>query len=74
MKTKNRLYKFLLYVTNNEEHPRDEEKWDIAGFIISTTVLSIGIYLICIYKEILWAPFLIIEYLWYIDNMRHNRQ
>ena len=70
---KNKPYKFLLYVTNNEDKPRDEEKWDIAGFIIATIALLIGLYFIWKKREILWASFLIIEYLWYIDNMRHNR-
>jgi len=35
--------------------------------------LVVGVYLIKIKSEYMWLPFLVIEYLWYIDNMRNNR-
>jgi hypothetical protein len=72
-KKHSKLYNWLLYITNNHEISKDEEKWDIGGFILATVVLFAGIIVIILVKEYVWAAFLIIEYLWYIDNMRHNR-
>ena len=68
-----KLKKFLLYMTNNEETSRHEEWFDIAFFIVNTTALILGSwYLIHIgYWE--WIAFLVIEYTWAMDTMRHNR-
>lgn len=67
------LKRFLLYVTNNDQNPRDEQKFDFAFFIINTTALVLGSVLLFWYGEPQWIPFLIIEYTWALDNMRHNR-
>ncbi len=67
------LKKWLLYITNNEEVSRHEEQFDIGFFIINTiAVVAGGIYLGYI-GEWHWIPFLIIEYTWAVDTMRHNR-
>lgn len=69
----NAIKKLLLYVTNNEEISRHEEQFDIAFFVTNTLALVLGgAYLIYV-QEIQWLPFLIIEYTWAIDTMRHNR-
>jgi len=69
----NKFIHFLKYITNNEAHPKHEMEFDIAFFIITTLALIAGIILL-IYKNMLeWTAFLIIEYIWCIDNMRHNR-
>lgn len=68
-----KLKDFFLYITNNETVPRHEEQFDIAFFVINTlAVLLGGVYLGYI-GEWHWIPFLIIEYTWAIDTMRHNR-
>ena len=68
-----KLWQWLLYVTNNEKESRHEEAFDIAFFVINTiAVLAGGLYLLCI-NEWQWIPFLVIEYTWALDNMRHNR-
>ncbi|MCX6819668.1 MAG: hypothetical protein NT019_00030 [Candidatus Adlerbacteria bacterium] len=67
------LKKWLLYITNNEEVSRHEEEFDIAFFIINTlAVIGGSIYVACI-GQWEWIPFLVIEYTWAIDTMRHNR-
>ena len=67
------MKKFLLYITNNENASRHETEFDIAFFIVNTAAVFIGgIYLARI-DEWQWIPFLIIEYTWAIDTMRHNR-
>ncbi len=68
------LKRFLLYITNNEEMPRHEPQFDIAFFVINTVALVVGCVLLSVSGEIAWIPFLIIEYTWALDNMRHNRE
>jgi hypothetical protein len=67
------IYRFLVYVTNNEETPRHEKEFDIAFFIVNTLTIIVGATY-CVYiQELQWIPFLIIEYTWAVDTMRHNR-
>ena len=67
------LKKFLLYITNNEDNPRHEPQFDIVFFVVNTTAVTVGtVYLVYI-QELQWIPFLVIEYSWALDNMRHNR-
>jgi len=67
------LKRWLLYVTNNEETSRHEQAFDIGFFIVNTTALVAGGVLLIVYNEPQWIPFLVIEYSWALDNMRHNR-
>lgn len=67
------IKKFLLYITNNEEVPRHEAQFDIAFFIINTLALVLGSIYLSYVGSFEWIPFLIIEYTWAIDTMRHNR-
>ncbi len=65
--------KWLLYLTNNEEVSRHENEFDIAFFLINTLcVVGGGLYIAYI-GEWVWLPFLVIEYAWAIDTLRHNR-
>jgi len=69
----NRLRKWLMYITNNEEVSRHEEAFDAIFFIINTSALIFGITLFIMQDEVQWIPVLAIEYTWALDNMRHNR-
>ncbi len=64
---------WLLYLTNNEKESRHEEAFDIAFFVINSTALIAGTYLLILNDEPQWIPFLVIEYIWALDNIRHNR-
>ncbi len=67
------IKKFLFYITNNEDISRHEEIFDIAFFLVNTLALVLGaIYLINVH-EWQWIAFLVIEYTWAMDTMRHNR-
>ena len=68
-----KLWKWLLYITNNEEKSRHEELFDGVFFIINTVALFFGIAMFIIYNAPEWIPVLIIEYTWAFDNMRNNR-
>ena len=68
-----KLKKFLLYITNNEETTRHEEWFDIGFFIVNTIAVVVGGWYLWYIHEIQWIPFLIIEYTWAMDTMRHNR-
>jgi len=68
-----KLKKFLVYITNNEESPRHETEFDIAFFIINTFAVVVGSWYLSYIHELQWIPFLILEYTWAIDTMRHNR-
>jgi hypothetical protein len=67
------MKKFLLYITNNEKESRHEELFDIVFFIVTTLALVIGIIVLISVNEPQWIAFLIIEYIWALDNIRHNR-
>ncbi len=67
------LKKFLLYVTNNEDSSRHEQEFDMAFFIINTLAVFLGGTYLAYIGEWHWIPFLVIEYTWAIDTMRHNR-
>ena len=70
MKTVMRWFK---WITNNESTPRHEVEFDIGFFVVNTIALVVGCYFIYTLGEIQWIAFLIIEYNWALDNMRHNR-
>jgi len=73
IRRKSIMHRWLLYFTNNEEKSRHEEGFDIAFLIINTIAVGLGSYLLYHYGEPQWIPFLVIEYTWAMDNMRHNR-
>jgi hypothetical protein len=64
---------FLYYVTNNEKESRHEEFFDVLFLVINTAALVGGIVILVMLGEIGWIAFLVIEYNWALDNMRHNR-
>lgn len=68
------IKRFLMYITNNEEMPRYEKEFDYAFFVINTVAVLLGSTLLYVYHEPQWIPFLVIEYTWALDNMRHNRE
>jgi len=68
-----KIYDFLKFITNNEKNSRYELEFDIIFFIISTISLIAGIALLFIKHTEEWIAFLIIEYIWCMDNLRHNR-
>lgn len=68
------IYNWLIWVTNNKERPKHEIEFDIAFFIINTLALFIGSIFLIWSQSAEWIAFLIIEYTWALDNMRHNRE
>lgn len=67
------IRQFLLYATNNEDVSRHEEVFDVAFFIINTCALVCGSVYLGYSNNWEWVPFLIIEYTWAVDTIRHNR-
>ena len=67
------IYKWLKWVTNNEDISRHEVEFDITFFFVNTIALIVGAYVLYVTHELKWLAFLIIEYSWAFDNMRHNR-
>lgn len=67
------LHEWLLYLTNNEAVSRHENQFDIGFFIINTVCVVLGSIYIGYIGEWQWIPFLIIEYVWAVDTIRHNR-
>jgi len=67
------MRKFLRYITNNEPRSRHEEVFDEIFWIIETLALSFGIWILLRKHNPEWIPFLVIEYCWAMDNLRHNR-
>ena len=68
-----KLWKWLLYLTNNEETSRHEQLFDVVFLIINTFALIFGVFMFIKYNAPEWIPVLIIEYTWAFDNMRNNR-
>jgi len=70
---KDKIIKFFKFVTNNNRASEHHElEFDITFFIIITIALITGIVLLAIKQMLEWSPFLIIEYIWCLDNLRHN--
>jgi len=67
------MWKVLQYITNNEAQSRHEEIFDAVFWVVNTVALIIGIVLLIRRREPEWIAFLVIEYCWAMDNMRHNR-
>ena len=67
------IYKWLLWITNNEDNPKHEIEFDIGFFIANTICLVAGSIIFIVTKEYGWIAVLVIEYTWALDNMRHNR-
>ena len=67
------MWKFLSYITNNEPQSRHEEIFDAFFWIIETVALIFGTWILLAKHEAQWIPFLVIEYCWAVDNLRHNR-
>jgi hypothetical protein len=67
------MWNFLKYITNNEAVSRHEEIFDAIFWIIETLALILGIWILLMKRSAEWIPFLVIEYCWAMDNLRHNR-
>jgi hypothetical protein len=67
------MRKFLRYITNNEAVSRHEEVFDGIFWVIETAALIFGIWILKSKHSAEWIPFLVIEYCWAMDNLRHNR-
>ena len=67
------MWKFLRYITNNEKQSRHEEIFDAIFWVAETIMLVFGIWILLHMNEPQWIPFLVIEYCWAMDNLRHNR-
>ena len=68
-----KIWKWLLYLTNNEEKSRHEELFDVFFLVVNTIALIFGIFMFVIHSDPEWIPVLVIEYAWAFDNMRNNR-
>ena len=68
------VYSWLLWATNNDSAARLEREFDIAFFIVNTLALLLGSGFLVYIQEYAWIAFLVIEYIWAWDNMRHNRE
>jgi hypothetical protein len=72
--TKNIIIKWLLWVTNNENNPKHEKEFDMVFFVVNTIAIVVGAFWLVKTNTTEWLAFLIIEYTWALDNMRHNRE
>ena len=71
--TNKTMWKFLRYITNNEAQSRHEEVFDVIFWTVETLALCVGIWILLVKHDGEWIPFLVIEYCWAMDNLRHNR-
>ena len=69
----NGIKKLLLYLTNDEDRPRHEEAFDVVFWIVETAMLIFGTLILLKVNAPEWIAFLVIEYCWAWDNLRHNR-
>jgi hypothetical protein len=68
-----KLYKLLLYLTNNDSKPKDEIKFDIGFWVAATITLCISVPLLFTNEEHGWAILAIFWYIQFWDELRHNR-
>ena len=67
------MWDFLKYITNNEVRSRHEEVFDVIFWMVETIALAVGTFILLSKNLAEWIPFLVIEYCWAMDNLRHNR-
>jgi hypothetical protein len=67
------ILRFLLYITNNQARSRHEEIFDMFFWLVETLAVVIGVWILLAKHGSEWIPFLVIEYCWAMDNLRHNR-
>jgi hypothetical protein len=67
------IKELLYYLTNNLKESKHEEIFDMYFFVLNTLALISGVIILLMYDEPQWIPFLVIEYNWALDNIRHNR-
>jgi hypothetical protein len=67
------MWRVLRYITNNEVVSRHEEIFDGIFWIVETVALILGTWLLIAKHSPEWIAFLVIEYCWAVDNLRHNR-
>jgi hypothetical protein len=72
-RSKKPVWKFLQYITNNEAQSRHEEIFDMIFWVIETVALILGIVILLVRNNPEWIAFIVIEYCWAMDNLRHNR-
>jgi len=60
-------------IPQEKRQDKDEIRFDIGFFVVNTLFLIMGGTLLALRNQIEWLPFLVIEYTWALDNMRHNR-
>jgi len=72
-KRPNAIWRFLEYITNNEAQSRHEEIFDMIFWVVETIALVFGAWILISRNVPEWIPFLVIEYCWAMDNLRHNR-
>lgn len=68
-----KIWKWLLYLTNNQEQSTHEEVFDVVFLVINTLALIFGVIMFTSQGEPQWIPVIVIEYAWAFDNMRNNR-
>ena len=68
-----KIWRWLLYLTNNEETSRHEQIFDVVFLFVNTIALIFGCFLFISHGDPEWITVMIIEYTWAFDNMRNNR-
>jgi hypothetical protein len=69
-----KIYKVLLFLTNNEEVSRYEKEADIILFLVMMISLTIGITFFLTNHEIYgWICMFLTETAWAVDNLRNSR-
>ena len=68
-----RLPRWLLYLTNNLPQSKHEKEWDVFFFLVETIAMLGGVGMLIGFGEPQWAPVVVIEWAWAVDQLRHNR-
>jgi hypothetical protein len=63
---------FYASLTTKPHHVM-KKHFDGIFWIIETLALVLGIWILRAKHSAEWIPFLVIEYCWAMDNLRHNR-
>jgi len=72
---KTKIYKWLLFMTNNEKVSKFEIEFDIFGFVVGGITLFVGIAILLIKNSPEWIAFLVLESIWAYDGLRaKNRE
>lgn len=73
MRKNRKIYRALLWLTNNDPKSSCEVQFDIFFFLTGTAVTLYAMYKLWSIQDPAWAAIVWLFYIGFLDTLRHNR-